>query len=224
MATQEEIKALEATIEKVSPDEPNDAYQAFLRYASYIGKQRTLERVASDLGFGLTTVQVWSSRYQWMKRVDQVDAQRWIIEHRKREELLEQDNKHFIEENREIKQKSITIAKKMLNTATNLLSSADLAGKVIETDKVTLLDGSVVPLKTTIEMKSKVSDIPRLVEVAVKVARLSADLPTEIVRPQILSSDDLEKLSAEELLQLAQDNRAELNRLGITQNISDANN
>ena len=112
----------------------------------------------------------------------------------------------------------------MLDVAENLVQSASLAGKLVETGHVIDQDGRRVPTHTEIHMKAKVSDIPRLVDSAVKNTRLVNDLPTEIIRPVLPAPSELSSLSDEALENLRDDNRKVLVGHGVVQNLgSDSN-
>ena len=207
--------------------ESQDAYQGFLQYAWLTGKERTSGKVAEILGFSHITVKLWSQEFNWSERVSIVDALRWQREFKEREKLLEKDNQKFAEENRQIKSQAISTSKKMLNVANNLLNSAELIDEMIETGKIETVDGRMVPTHTVIKMKAKISDIPRLVDTAMKVSRLAQDLPTEIVDHQIPIASDLSNLSVEELMDLRDQNQRVLREKGAISKIdlsSNANN
>jgi hypothetical protein len=192
------------------------AYQAFLIYSGLIGKDRTAERVADKTHFPVTSVKAWMSQNQWQDRVANVDAQRWLIDYQEKQKLTEDDNKRFIEENRHIKRETIRAGKKMLQVANNLLDSATMADEIRETGYVITADNRSVPTTTQIFMKAKVSDIPRLVDTAIKASRLAQDLPTEIIDNLVAGtpgSRDLSQLTEAEIEELAQENRKKLNFL-----------
>lgn len=219
-----ELSGLGASIAKFSDSETNDAYQGFLTFAYLTGKARSLEAVAEKLGYNVHTVKIWCTQYNWIARVDQVDAQRWLREFRERERLTAKDNKKFAERNTKIREKSFAVSEKMLAVAEKLLQSADLAGEIIETGHVETADGRKVATMTEIHMKAKISDIPRLVDTAVKVARLAGDLPTEIVDRMIPATGDLSTLSFEELTKMRDDNREILIEKGAIQKLESLNN
>ena len=214
-----EYEGLEKAIQRFSEYESGDAYQAFLTYAFLSGKDRTIERCAEMMGYEKRTIAGWYGSYQWKERADQVDAQRWLRDFRIREQETAKDNRHFIDENRKIKREAIKISQKMLNVASNLLDSAELAGKVIETGEVETIDGRFVKTKTEIHMKAKISDIPRLADVGVKLARAANDLPTEPIDPTIAPTSNLQSLSKEELERMREDNRDILIKHGAVQKL-----
>jgi hypothetical protein len=189
----------------------------FLTLHGLTGKERSVEAVAEKCGYNVGTCRIWQMNNTWLDRASAVDAQRWLHEYKEREKLLKKDNAEFVAENRKVKQQSQKIAQKMLNVAGNLLENAELAGKVLETGHVTTKDGRKVPTHTTIEMKAKISDIPRLAEAAVKISRLAADLPTEIIEslPIVADGKDLGSYTIEELEQMQAKNREVLMGKGI---------
>lgn len=208
-------KSLEIAIAK-HPSESNDAYQAFLCFVALRGKQRCLETVAEATGYALSTLKQYQMFYKWLDRADAVDAQVWIREQQDREQIIRKDNEKFAIENAAIKKDVLRIGRKMLKSAENLLQNVEVSGKVIETGHVETKDGRRVATHTTIEMKAKVSDIPRLVDTAVKVTRLANDLPTEIVDlPQLPKAGEIGKLSIEQLQQMREDNRQVLVKKGV---------
>jgi hypothetical protein len=217
----DEWKSLGIAIAKL-PEETNDNYQAFLAFAWLQGKERSCELVAERTGFGLGTCKIWQMQYRWLERASAVDAQRWLHEHSEREKLLAKDNEEFINANRKVKRKSLQLSNKMLGVASKLLDDAEMSGKVTETGMIETKDGRMVPTLTTIEMKAKISDIPRLVDTAVKVARLAADLPTEIINDLgVRPGTDFKDLSLEELQELQASNRKRLLENGAVQSLGD---
>lgn len=205
------------------PDETPDAYSAFLQYAWLMPSQRSCQRVADDTGHAVLSCKRWHKDYNWQDRAATVDGIKWIHEFKAREASVAKDNEKFVEENRRIKEQGLEMSKKMLNVAGKLLDSAELADEIIETDHIMVGDRKVA-LNTTIKMKSKVSDIPRLVDTAIKVTRLVQDLPTEIVEfsEQIPVGSDLKGLSVEQLMALREKNQAILREKGAIAGIQTA--
>lgn len=221
MALDEEILKL---IER-QENEPPNAFTAFLFFASLIPSERpghiAFPKVAAHVQTDVQNIRRWFNNYQWDERVSTYDAYVFLENHKQRSQLAQQDNIRWVEEHRKAKDRTLNIADKMLSVAENLLSTAEMSGKVIETDKIQTADGRMVPTKTIIHMKSKVSDIPRLVEVAVKTQRLAADLPTEIIedRDGIMTAD-LSTLTDEELQSLIEKNNKEIIQLGATAKVT----
>lgn len=211
-------KSLDIAIEKL-PTETNDSYQAFLKFCWLQGKERSPENVAEELGYSVMTCRAWSFDHKWLDRADMVDAIKWKHEFTQRERLLEKDNQKFAEQNRHIKDQAMANARKMLNVANNLLAKAEIVDETVETGMVETKDGRMVPTFTEIRMKSKISDIPRLVDTAVKTARLVQDLPTEIIEAQVPVGADISNLSIEEILALREKNQRYLREKGAERKI-----
>jgi membrane-bound inhibitor of C-type lysozyme len=195
--------------------ETNDSYQGFLCFVSLKGKQRSTERVAQLLGYHEGTVKIWQQNHKWMDRASGVDAQVFIKEQQERDQLTREDNEKFAKENARFKDRALKITNKMMEVAENLLQSATLANKMVETGHVIDAHGRKVPTHTEIHMKAKVSDIPRLVDTAVKTTRLVNELPTDIVRTTIPNSSALSSMTDEELTRMREDNREVLVRHGL---------
>lgn len=207
-------QGMQIAIAKVDRETP-DSYQGFLCYASLKGKDRSIDRVAQLLGYHVGTVNLWSQQFKWQERSSAVDAQVFIKEQQERDQLTREDNERFARENSKVKDRAIKITNSMLDVAENLLKSATLAGKLVETGHIVDQDGRRVPTHTEIHMKAKISDIPRMVDSAIKNTRLVNELPTEIVRPVLPSSSQLKNMSTEELQQMSEDNREILVRHGV---------
>lgn len=215
--------SLDKLIEK-QPGESDIEYAAFLFFAAMPPKERhektMVPRVAEYSG--LAAASVWNARaeFSWFDRANLIDAHNWLVENQKRADMLSEDNAKFIQETREIKEKSLDASRKMLSVASNLLDSAELVDQIIETDHVITQDGRRVPTHTTIKMKAKISDIPRLVDTAVKVSRLASELPTEIVENDLAIGADLSQLSDEELLALRHKNHRRLIEKGAASKVT----
>lgn len=222
----EQFDALGIAIAKLDSETP-EAYQAFLAYAWLQGVDRTLKNVAEKTGFAHISCKMWSDDNNWKDRAAVIDGLRWKAEYEHRESIIRADNDKFIQQNREIKEQGIKIGKQMLAVAGNLLNSAELADEVIATDEIETKDGRIVPTYTTIKMKAKISDIPRLVDTAVKVTRLVQDLPTDIIEMDLPVNADLSKLSVEELIELRDKNQRKMREIaaeGKVETVSDASN
>src|SRR4051812_17680940 len=109
---------IEKLIERY-PSETDIDYAAFLYYSSLSPKERisagVLKKVAEYSGateYRLSQIRI---EHNWTDRALLIDAHNWIVENEKRQALLSQDNEHFIEENREVKNQSLKISKRMLN-------------------------------------------------------------------------------------------------------------
>lgn len=207
--------------------ETEDAYQAFLSYAWLVGTERKHATVATRLGYILAEIKEWARANDWSERASAVDAIRWTMEMKSRNDLISEDNKRFVQENQQVKNNALRVSQKMLKEAERLLDQALVADEVQETGFITLDDGRQVATTTIVKMKSRVSDIPRLVDTAIKTSRLVQDLPTEIVENHLPLGADLESLSLDELMQLRETNLKAINQksgLGKVDQISNASN
>lgn len=102
------------------PEETNKAYTAFVIYLHF-GTDRSLQKVADQLGKTKRNIEKWSSKYKWAMRVDAYDKEQavFLAEERKKDHLnqLAQFQKHA--------QKSswvaYNISKKVVDLAFNCL-------------------------------------------------------------------------------------------------------
>ena len=220
-AEKQDWESLGIAIERI-PGEAADAYQGFLQYAWLNGAERSSNKVAEITGFPLSTVRMWSTSFDWVDRAAVIDGIKWTHEFKKRQAILEKDTLEFADANRKLKMKGLEASDKMINTALNLLKKAESVDEIIEGDEVETKDGRMVPTTTVIHMKSKISDIPRLVSTAVTVGRLVQELPTEIIEDRVPIGADLSNLSFEELLELQERNRAEMRAKNTASKIAPA--
>lgn len=203
-------KGIGLAIEKLTK-EPHQAYEAFLQYAWLQYAERTVARVVKITGLPEFKIQAWFRAFDWQDRASLVDGMRWNHEFRQREAVLSKDNEKFAEMNRSIKERGLAMSTKMLAVAEKLLGDAEISGNIIETDRVTTADGRSVPLMTQINMKAKISDIPRLASTALLLARAIQDLPTEVLdQHKPLPIGDYSELSLEELEAMRSENRQQL--------------
>lgn len=215
--------SLGVAIEKL-PDEPSEAYQAFLAYAWLQYGERTYTGAAQRANMAPQTVSRYAQEFDWANRVSAVDAARWLKEFRDREALTEDDNRRYVEANRDAKDKLLNISQKMVEVAAKLIDSALISDEVIEGDMIQGADGIMYPTSTIINMKAKISDIPRLVDTAAKTMRMINDLPTEAVeRNAEFLTQDYSNLSEEEIIALRNQNRLEMLRLGAIEKLESVN-
>ena len=78
------------------PKESTKAYQAFTRYRDQ-GSDRSLEKVASELGVSLSLIKRWSSQHEWVKRVEDYDLDLELLD----QETLRAERKEFARRERE---------------------------------------------------------------------------------------------------------------------------
>lgn len=210
-----EWKGLSIAIEKIE-GETTQSYQAFLCYAFLQGTERTYEEVANRTGFNKDTMRMWAHQNKWNERVSAIDATRWLKEFEERESLLKSDNEKFVQANRKIKHQTIEQAEALLKLSSKLITRALDADEVIYGDYVETKDGRMIPTTTTIKMQSKVSDIPRLIDTAVKSIRAVNDLPTEVIERITVSDEDLSNLSIEEIIERRNRNRSDMANVSAT--------
>lgn len=213
--------SLGIAIQRVDGETP-DAYQAFLQFCWLQGSDRTTKEVAKITGFSTHSTSIWSSNHNWAERAAIVDGLRWAHEYKAREATRQKENEKFAKENQSIKEKAMKAANQMLDVAQHLLQSAEIVDDMIETGHVETVDGRMVPTHTVINMKSKVSDIPRLADTAIKISRLVNDLPTEIIASEIPIGSDLKNLTTEELIALRERNQQILREKGAISKVEPA--
>lgn len=222
------LKTLEQIVQR-RDDESQGAFSAFLAYCSLPTKERlnqsqVLKLVAEATGLSESTLFQYRQLYDWDERVSQVEAQRWIREEADRQEQIAADNKKFVAQNRKLKERTNNISLSMLEVAEKLLEKVKVSDEKIEEGFVETVDGRKVPTFVQYHVKAKVSDIPRIVESALKAQRYIQDLPTEVVETEIPIGADLSGLTVEELIALREKNQQilrEKGALGKVQQISD---
>ncbi len=96
------------------PYETTTAYRAFVTYRDIEPSLRSLSRVASELDKGISLIKRWSSRWNWVKR-----AQEWDAEEDKRLRLSR------IEQKRKMDEEHLRIARSGRNKAVQALAKVD---------------------------------------------------------------------------------------------------
>ncbi len=96
------------------PYETTTAYRAFVTYRDIEPSLRSLPRVASELGKGISLIKRWSSRWSWVKR-----AEAWDAEEDKRLRLSR------IEAKRKMDEEHLRIACSGRNKAVQALAKVD---------------------------------------------------------------------------------------------------
>jgi hypothetical protein len=186
MSNYKERDITRLNIEKL-PGETPDAYQAFLIFARLQFGDRTKPNVAAITGYSAIAIAGWSTQFNWTERANILDAEEEILIREDRMKLMKKDNLQFAE-----KAKAI---------------------KVVKTGEVETKDGRMVETHTEIIFKAKVSDIPRLADVGMKITQLAAGLPTEIVETNAIDVSKLKDLTREELIAQMEKEEQEIQRL-----------
>jgi hypothetical protein len=195
------------------PGETADAYQAFLVYARLQFGDRTKDNVVKGTGYSDVSVKNWMLDFNWIERANVCDAEEEILIREDRQQLMKQDNLRFAEKSRAIKDKAFSLGEEMIDAAKDLLSNVKFIDRVINTGEVETKDGRFVPTHTEIIMKAKVSDIPRLADVGIKITQLAAGLPTEIIETNSINTTEIKNLSREEILAQIEAEENEINKL-----------
>lgn len=186
-------------IEKL-PGETPDAYQAFLVFARLQFGDRIKPNVAAITGYSMVAINGWSVDFDWTNRANVLDAEEEILIREDRLKLMKQDNVRYAEQSRKIKDKAFELGEKMVDAAADLLSNVKFIEKVVKTGEVETKDGRMVETHTEIHFKAKVSDIPRLADVGMKITQLAAGLPTEIIETNSVDLQQIKNLSREEII------------------------
>jgi hypothetical protein len=181
------------------PGETPDAYQAFLIYARLQFGDRTKDNVSVITGYSGVAIAGWSTKFNWIERANILDAEEEILIREDRMRLMKQDNIRFAEKAKEIKEKAFSLGEEMVDAARDLLKNTKFIDKVVETGEVETKDGRMVKTHTEIHFKAKVSDIPRLADVGMKITQLAAGLPTEIIESNSVDVAKIKELSREEI-------------------------
>jgi hypothetical protein len=164
-------------------NESDKEYSAFLHYAILSEDNRTIaiETIAPSIsqksGLASELIADTQKKFFWDKRLTIVDQHLFMESIKKRREMLEKDAKDFVMESKQFTKKGMEMVSKLYNLAEDLLRTANLANKVIETGHVITKDGREVPTHTVIQMNARVSDIKGLIECAVKLPQMLASMP-----------------------------------------------
>jgi hypothetical protein len=212
MSNYKERDITRLNIEKL-PGETPDAYQAFLIFARLQFGDRTKPNVAAITGYSAIAIAGWSTQFNWTERANILDAEEEILIREDRMKLMKKDNLQFAEKAKAIKEKAFSLGEEMVDAARDLLSNVKFIDKVVKTGEVETKDGRMVETHTEIIFKAKVSDIPRLADVGMKITQLAAGLPTEIVETNAIDVSKLKDLTREELIAQMEKEEQEIQRL-----------
>lgn len=169
--------------------ESAQGYAAFLFWANLPASDRfgetSNEKIADNFGLSPATIKSYRTSYAWNDRIKQLDAHFARLQFNQRVEANKEHNLKFAEEARKIQTDALAVSRQALLVCKNLLDSAALANKPIETDWVLAKqsDGSFkrLPRTTTIVMEARVGDVAPLLRAAVDVPTKIAGLPVEAV-------------------------------------------
>lgn len=196
--TDEEIR--EYGIERVQW-ESLTAYQAFLYFAALSPLKRRegnyFREIAELTGLADTTVRSYISSFKWDERVAIIDAKRFLRREHEFEVLQRENIVKYVNANKDIKDKSIELSRKILEKC---------------------IDFANTELMKT-EYKLKPHELSKLYETSVKMSRLVSDLPTEITSTQILSPEELDRMTPEQLQALLEKEQGDILNLEGIQNI-----
>lgn len=169
--------------------ETAQGYAAFLFWMNLPASERYREnvnlQVSENVGLSEVTIGNYRSANNWADRIKPIDAHFARLQFNQRVEVNKEHNLKFAEEARKIQTDALSVAKQAISICKNLLDTAAMANKPIETDWVQAKqsDGSFkkLPRTTTIVMDAKLSDVAPLLRIAVDVPMKMAGLPVESV-------------------------------------------
>lgn len=150
------------------PGETDKAFAA-LRVYLELGSERSLDAVSKTLHKSVTFLARWSTRWNWVARAGVYDNYMANLEQAKRERALTSEAQKWAERQIEHREKAWRVSQALIEKAEMML-------------KFPLTRQRTADGKTIVEpLKWSLTDAARLLETADKTARLSAELPTEIV-------------------------------------------
>jgi len=153
--------------------------------------------VPRGASISLRVLKGWSAAYGWQERVAQYDG---LVQERQRAET----EKRWSERREAEREETWKIAQLLRDKALKMLEFPLMEVEHV-TDQRRGPNGLTTIEKTIVKpAKWSVRDVALLAEAAAKLARLSADLPTERLALEELNPRDLEPMSTDELLLLKQ--------------------
>lgn len=150
------------------PGETDKAFAALQVYLE-LGSERSLELARQKLGKSKAVLERWSTRWNWVVRAGVYDNYMANLEQAKRERALTSEAQKWAERQIEHREKAWRVSQALIEKAEMMLK--------FPLTRQRTADGTTIvePLKWSL------TDAARLLETADKTARLSVELPTEIV-------------------------------------------
>lgn len=185
-------------------------YSAFLHFAIMSEDNRTFspEILAHTInrksGLAENLVELTRNKFAWDKRLTILDQHLYMEMITKRRKMLEKDAEDFVLESKQFTKRGMEMVSRLYTLAEDLLRTANLANKVIETGHVITKDGREVPTHTIIKMSASVGHIKGLIETAVNLPKMLASIPNQYQNQtnnifNIIK--DVDKLPDDDLLQ-----------------------
>ena len=171
------------------PDESAKAYAAFTAYRDG-GPQRSLRATSKQLGRSRSLLNAWSARYGWVHRAEAYDAAQRAISQAAYEQGLREEAARWAERQNEQRDEEWAMARSLMSKAGAMLRFP-LATARQEVDD----EGRVITIVNP--AKWSMSDVPRMVDVAARLARLSANMAVpggastpDAVREEVIQDAD----------------------------------
>lgn len=191
----------EYSIEKL-PLEPLRAYTAFLSYInlSFKERQKWLGILSKDLGLPTMMLNAWKDKYDWEKRTELIEAKRQIKNEVIREREVQSQMKQIVDNNKEVQARITRMGRQVLDVL------EDFAKNILpkRIDKITN------------------NEYCKMMNDTVKNMRLVSDLPTDIVESRILSPEELENMSVEEVQAFFESKKENVAKLSAMSKLEDS--
>lgn len=161
--------------------ETKKSYDAFCMYRD-MGKDRSLRKVRHQLGRpeGYTrTLELWSRKYQWVMRVRAYDHHIESLKDAVTTQVVIDNQTMWLRRREEVREVGYEIARQLFDKARQMLAFP--ITRVTREEEGQDSRGRYVNKITIEPVKWSVRDIGRMADVANKIARLTVDLPTEII-------------------------------------------
>ncbi len=177
------------------PGESAKAHAAAKLYFE-LGAQRSLEAVGQKLGKSGTLLSRWSSRWQWVARAKAYDEHLELLDLVAKQKATEAAATKWAERRAEQREAEWQLSEQLIVKAREMLTWP-LAQSIVEETT----DDDDQSLKQTVIVKPvrwSMADVPRILETASKLARLSTEMETSRELIELLNIDP-SNLTDEEL-------------------------
>lgn len=161
--------------------ETKKSYDAFCIYRD-MGLGRSHRKLREVLGRPegyIRTIELWSRRYQWQMRVRAYDHHVEQIKDQATTAVIVDNQTMWLQRREQVREVGYEIASKLFEKANQMLQFP--ITRVTREEEGQDSKGRYVNKITIEPVKWSIRDIGRLADIANKIARLTVDLPTEII-------------------------------------------
>lgn len=153
------------------------AYTAFCLYRD-MGPERSFRKLVTVLGRPhgyLRTIEAWSKKYNWVVRAKSYDLRNEHVKDDAKVAVIIDQQQLLMERRTALKETGWELASSLFEKARQMLAFPITRVSRETKDNGKTLITNIEPAKWTVK------DIARMADIANKIARLSVDLPTEIL-------------------------------------------